>query len=478
MLNESKLEYGRLSLVFGLLLRWLSWFSRERIVLLAAALALGIGAIKPWYQLPPTTLDAFKTNLSVTHLGRGLSAFFVCLSLMLIFRPSPSSRAHRLSYWCGFTIALLFPYFVTTWMPTIDYISAFIYDREGSVTAHVKMNANQIQAQWKQNIQLTPSSPITTTFDLPFRNARFFQLSSWDRVWKSGFGYSRSFLAFIGRGWMMSGLGFGIGLTALYLGLGGSGKGAFQIFLGDMSKFLPGFAIGFGILVISILLPGMVNYQLDAMFARGEYHQVLVVSRIVSSFFPPMNTDETFLKRIAEAGFYGDEPEPSLISFAKGVERYRLKDLAGAEGFFQESLELNPRRAVVRGYLATTILNQAVQYYNTSYNTEVPNTRKPGSAIDRFEQVLRVFPNHIEAMYDLMLASFVNGELERSAKIAKQIIEAESYAQLPNLSLLGQAYLHSAWITYKDGDPALAWKKFRQSTDPKTWDSMEEEGEP
>jgi tetratricopeptide (TPR) repeat protein len=476
MLNELKHEHGRLSLALGTLLRWVGWFSRERVVLLISALALGIGAIKPWYQLPPAALDAFKTNLSITNLGRVLAGCFACLSLILIFRPGSSSHTHRLSYWCGFVIAMMFPYFVTAWMPTIDYISASIYDQEASITAHVKMNTNQIQAQWKQNVQLTSSTPITSTFDLPFSNARFFQPASWDRILKAGFGYSRSFLSFIGRGWMMSGLGFGIGLTALYLGLR---EEPFQAFLRDMSGFLPGVAIIFGILVSSILLPGMVNYQLDAMFARGEYHQVLSVSRVLSFLYLPIRNDEGFLKRVAEAGFYGNEPNPGLISFAKGIERYRLRDLATAERFFQESLELDPTRAVVRGYLATAILNQAVQYYNTSYDTDNPNSRKPSTAIDRLERVLQVFPNHIEAMYDLMLASFVNGEFERSAKMAKEIIEGERYAQLPNLSLLGQAYLHSAWTTYKDGDPALAWQRFRKSTDTKTWDQLEEvEGEP
>jgi tetratricopeptide (TPR) repeat protein len=476
MLNESKIEYGKISLAASVLFRWLSWFSWDRAGLMVSTLALAIGAIQPWYKLPPATLEAFEASLSIANLGRVIAAIFACLNLVLIFRPSASRRAHRVSYWCGFAIVLFFPYFATTWMPTIDYISASIYTQEARVTAHVKMNTNQIQAQWKQNIQLTSSTPITSTFDLYFSNARFFQPASWDRIWKSGFGYSRSFLAYIGRGWMMAGLGFGIGLAALYLGLR---EGSFQIFLRDMSKFLPGLAIVFGILVSSVLLPGMVNYQLDAMFARGEYHQVMAVSQFLSSFYLPLRSDEAFLKRMAEAGFYGNQPDQSLISFAKGVERYRLRDLAKAENFFQESLALNPSRAVVRGYLAAAILNQAVKYYNTSYNTEVPNTRKPGTAIDEFERVLQVFPGHIEAMYDLMLATFVNGETERSAKVAREIIEVERYAQLPNLSLLGQAYLHSAWSTYKDGDPALAWQKFRQSTDTKTWDrEFVEEEEP
>jgi hypothetical protein len=44
-----------------------------------------------------------------------------------------------------------------------------------------------------------------------------------------------------------------------------------------------------------------------------------------------------------------------------------------------------------------------------------------------------------------MLARVVNGEFDKSALVAQQIIETQQYAQKPSFSLLGQAYVHSAW---------------------------------
>jgi tetratricopeptide (TPR) repeat protein len=473
MSNESRLQYGWLTSRISNLIGWLSQVERERVTLLIAALALSMGAIQPWYKLPPETLKAFDASLSITNLGRVLAALFACLSFAFAFR-FDANRPPRLAYLGGAIATILFPYFISTWSPSIDYIASSIYAQEARITAHVKINFNQVQAQWKQNVQLSISNPLTSTFDLSIGNARFFQVSSWDRIWLSGFGYSRPFLAFIGRGWMMTGVGFGFGAIAIYLGLR---EAAFPIFLRDMSRLLPWLGLLLSVLVFSMILPSIINYQLDEMFARGEYHQVLSTSRTLASFYRPMRSDEGFLKRMAEASFYGNEPDSALINFAKGLERYRQKDLAQAENYFQRSLDNDPSRSVVRGYLATTILNQAVKYYNTSYNTNAPNTRKPGAAIDRMERVLQIFPGHIEAMYDLMLARAANGEFKPSAQIAREIIAAERYAQLPNLSLLGQAYLHSAWSTYRDGDPALAWQKFRQSTDASTWNGLEEDGD-
>ena len=40
-----------------------NWFNRERITLLIGSILLLLGAIYPWYRLPPETLEAFGTNL-------------------------------------------------------------------------------------------------------------------------------------------------------------------------------------------------------------------------------------------------------------------------------------------------------------------------------------------------------------------------------------------------------------------------------
>jgi tetratricopeptide (TPR) repeat protein len=424
-----------------------------------------MGAILPWYKVPPSTLEAFGTSLSLTNIGRVIAGLFACLCFVFAIWLG-SSRTPRLPIWSGLIGTLLFPYLLTTWSPAVDFIATSIYFQGQSVTMHVKMNSNKVQSQWKKNVQLTQSSPISSIFDLSIRTSRFFQFSLWDRILLAGLGYGRPFFAFVGRGWVMASAGFAIAAIALYLSLKDE---AYKYFLHDMGKLLPWAVLLLGVLVSSMILPSLVNYQLDAMFARGEYQQVVSTSKALISFYPPVRGDEPFLKRMAEAGYYGEEPDPSLIDFAKGLESYRLKDFQASEAYFQKSLDLQPERFLVRGYLANAILIQAVNFYNTSYSSDSPNDRKPSAAIERFEQIQKIFPGHIEALYDLMLARTANDEFEQAALVAQEIIKAERYAQIPNLSLLGQAYLHSTWATYQDGDAEKAWKQFRGSTDTSTW---------
>jgi tetratricopeptide (TPR) repeat protein len=462
MLNELRLRYERLTPTIS---RLLSWFNRDRVALLVAALVLSMGVLLPWYKISPENLKAFNIGLSVTNIGRVVAALFACLCFAFAIWHQPS-RLPRLPIWSGLIGTLLFPYMLTTWSPAVDFIATSLYFQGQSVTMHVKMNSNKVQSQWKKNVQLTQSSPISSIFDLSIRTSRFFQFSLWDRILLAGLGYSRPFFAFVGRGWVMTSAGLAIAVIAIYLGLQSE---AYRYFLHDMGRILPWSVLLLGVLTFSMILPSMINYQLDAMFARGEYHQVISTSKALISFYPPVKGDEPFLKRMAEAGYYGKEPDPSLINFAQGLESYRLKDFQAAEAYFQKSLDIQPERFLVRGYLASAILSQAVNFYNTSYSSDSPNDRKPSAAIDRLEQILQIFPGHIEALYDLMLARTGNDEFDKSALVAQEIIKAERNAQIPNLSLLGQAYLHSTWATYQDGDTEKAWKKFRQSTDTSTW---------
>ena len=68
-----------------------------------------------------------------------------------------------------------------------------------------------------------------------------------------------------------------------------------------------------------------------------------------------------------------------------------------------------------------------------------------------------------------MLARAVNGEFEKSASAAQQIIETLKYFQKPSFALLGQTYLHSAWASYHDGNLAKTWNQYRQSIDSSAW---------
>lgn len=453
------------------LLRCIRWFNREKVTFLIASLALVLGAIYPWYGLPPQALETFETNLALANSARVLAAFFAIIGFAFTFCFS-ITRAPRLPFWSGLIAVLLFPYFITTWSPPVTFLATAYYQQNKQVSQHVESHFSDIQAQWKQNISLDESRAIKSIFNFSIKDSRFFQMSSWDQFLVEGLGYSNSVFGFIGRGWVFTVIGLVIGLSGLYLGITND---KFSVFLTDMGKFLPWVGLTFVILVFSLILPNIINHQLDTMFAKGQYHQVLATSQTLASWYPPLSGDEEFLQRMAEAGFYGNEPDPALMYFTKGLERYRMGDFRRAEDYFQQSLNIQPKRFLVRGYLATTVLNQGVNYFNDPDN---PSNRMPGVAADRFEQVLRIFPYHVEALYDLMIASVVNGEFEKSALVAQQIIESQQYSQQPNLSLLGQAYVHSAWASYHKGDTTQAWKQYRQSVDRSAWkQTVEEEAE-
>ena len=143
---------------------WIGWFNREKVTLLIASLALLLGAIFPWYRLPPQALETFGTNLVWADAGRVLVALFALMGFAFTFWFS-LSRAPRLPFWSGLLASLLFPYFLTTWSPTVDFLAAAYYDQGTRVSLHVARNFPQVQAQWKQNISLEQSTPITSIFE-------------------------------------------------------------------------------------------------------------------------------------------------------------------------------------------------------------------------------------------------------------------------------------------------------------------------
>ncbi|MGK7878191.1 MAG: tetratricopeptide repeat protein [Xenococcaceae cyanobacterium] len=409
------------------------------------------------------------------------------------------SRVPRLPLWGGLVAVLLFPYLITTWSPTVTFLATAYYDQQMRVSEHVEENFPEVQAQWKQNISLEKPIPITSIFEFSIQDSRFFQISSWDRVLLDGFGYKNSFFAFIGRGWSFTTIGLVTTLMGLYLGLE---KAPLKAFLQDMNRILPGVGLLLGFIFLSLVWVNIVNHQLDTLFAKGEYHQVVATSKTLASWYPPLRGDEAFLKRMAEAGFYGNEPDPALINFTKGIERYRVGDYFKAEDYFQRSLTLQPNLFLVREYLATTFLNEGVEYFNTPnlpysphghnypnfantpFNPIAPNNpsainnRKPSWAAEHFEKALQVFPGHISALYDLMLTTAVNAQFNKSAEIAREIIAVEQYFQQPNNGLLGQAYLHLAWADYhNESNLSQAWKRYRQSIDTRSWKQSVEAGQ-
>lgn len=74
-------------------------FDREKITLFIGSFVLVLGAIFPWYRLPPQALETFGTHLAVTNIGRVVAAMFAILGFA--FTSRSISRAPRLLFGLG-----------------------------------------------------------------------------------------------------------------------------------------------------------------------------------------------------------------------------------------------------------------------------------------------------------------------------------------------------------------------------------------
>ncbi len=437
---------------------WQDWFIRERIVLLIGALFLTLGAINPWYQLPFQALETFETNINFYRIGEFCAGILAIQVFVLIFKDVISTPPRK-RFVASLIAVMLFPFFVTTWNPQVKFIASAYYNQGENVSDHVNKNFSEVQARWKQNIYLDVPELPPSTFEMSISDSRFFQLPSWDKIVLDGFGYNNRFFAFIGKGWMYTLIGILIILIGISLGTNDKNIN----FTKDLKISLVGTGLLFSLIIFFIIGVNIFNYQIDVEYSIGEYSKVVANSKMLASLYPCLKGDEVFLERLARAEYYGDKSEPALISFIQGLENYKKINFKEAEKYFQKSLDIDKSRFLVRGYLASSILNQGVEYLNNTGN------RKPGAAADLFEKALVVFPGHIEGLYDLMLARVINGEFKKSSDIAKQIIKEQEYLQEPRIGLLGQAYLHIAWAEYDNDDTDKTWERYRQSVDSSAW---------
>ena len=122
---------------------WYNWFERTRLTFLVASFTLFLGVKSPWYSLPPEALEAFDTNLRIASAGRVIALLFALLAGAIALWFS-RSRAARMLFWSGLVAVLLFPYFITTWSPTVAFLSAAYYKQGVEATHHVQRNFPKI----------------------------------------------------------------------------------------------------------------------------------------------------------------------------------------------------------------------------------------------------------------------------------------------------------------------------------------------
>ena len=469
--------------------RWIHpWITRANGTYALGGVLLVQGAKNEWYHLPPEAVAAFQTSqFWLQQAPRLGTALFIVLGLLWLLWQRPNIIP-RLPYWGGLLAALLFPFFLTTAAPTITYLATSYTDQNLEVVRHVEKKFPDVQAQWKQNISFDQTRPITSIFTFKIEDRSFFQFSAWERVVLDGFGYRNAVFDFIGKGWGMTIAGLVLSLMGVYLQ---HRHQALYLFHRDMGIFGPVAGVLLGTIVLYLIGINVAQHQLTIEMGRGHYQTVIQNSQRLAQLYPPLNGDEAFLRQWATASRYGNSPRPALIAFTQGSDRYRVGDLFNAKTYFELALRANPKLFLARGYLAATWINEGVEYSKISdrpklpvytvplpkknnfldsvQSNERPNVLRIAGAIQNFETALEIFPNHIAALYDLMLAQVMNGDFEASAQTARHHISVQDYFQKANVALLGQAYLHQSWADYHAEELDAAWQRYRQSHNSKAW---------
>jgi hypothetical protein len=438
---------------------------------MGSALALAVGAAWPWYTLPPETLAAFGTSLWLPSLMRGVPALAAVIVVLILARGRSSFRA-RAILWTGLFASFLFPFLVATFSPAVAYVAAaFDLQRDG-IAYHIETHFPEIQAQWKQSMRLDPFEEVQpfvweglarsyvdplqtlpTTRPFAIDGGGFFQASSWDRFVLEGLNYLPGFLACAGWGWPITIGALVVALLAVYLTRDSE-------LYSDCSHLWPWFLAGNVLVALIIFVPSFVDRQIAAWQARGEHSKAAAAARCLLSGYSPMQGDTMFLMQKARCDVRMGLSSTAIVNFAKGVDCWKADQLDSARVYFETSLKQENGRFLTRGYLAATLLRLGVQFCEQG---------QPVAAAEAFEEVLKLFPHHLQATYCLMIARAAQADFGGSAKAADELRDVQQYFRLPSISAIGQSHLHAAWAAFRSGQLNQAWHSYRKSVDRDTW---------
>ena len=426
---------------------------RSTLVLGGASLAFALGALSPWYALPPEAARAFGADLAWVRSGQVLSAIGAMLVAARLARPRwPCPRG---LLWAGLGAGLLFPYGIATWAPSAAYLAADYHGQQSRIVKNVEDSFHHVQSQWKRGVALIPSAPVASSLPLRIRENRFFQPSSWNVI-VDALGYNNSIMTFLRRGWAC----FLGGCLAALLGLYLIPEAGLACLRRDLRRILPAGATAAAALGFSVIAPSLVDRRIETHFARGEYRSVLWWSRVAERLHPTFRDDDQHVIRRAAAGLHAGEPDRIGLRLATGLQAYQRGAFDQARDCFSDVLAAEPHTALARGHLACTLVNLGVEQSNMGHHA---------AATDLFRQALETFPQHAEGLYDLMQARVANSEFAASARTGDQLREVEMYFQIPSMALSGQSYLHSAWARFREGELDVAWEEFRKTHDPNAW---------
>ncbi|MEM6597733.1 MAG: tetratricopeptide repeat protein [Cyanobacteria bacterium P01_C01_bin.69] len=430
--------------------------SRTRLALLGSSLCLLGGALLPWYKVPPQLITPFELDFGLTKIAQGMALLLSIACALSLWRIRFVAIA-RGCLWIGLLLFLLFPYAFTHLHPEISFITSDYFNQGILVSDSAELGILQAQNSWKQDMKLATPIVIESSIPLEINSSKFFNLSTFvEKAFLDILRYGSSFFIFISAGWALCAFGIFAALNATYIAL--DSRQRLSVLITDLTAVLPALAL---CLILSIglsLAANIANYQLNVAFAKGQYATVVAESQQLAKWYPLLKGDTDFVMRESKARYYTGQIEPATESLALGIALYQQGAMPEAADYLQQALTTRPQLYLARGYLANTLVKQGVNQFNQ---------QQTSTASTYFQRALQVYPGHIEALYDLMIAKAVQGNFSDSARLGQELIDIQTYFHPSVLgrAIVGQAHLHEAWRSFKAGDTDAAWEQYFRSLD-------------
>ncbi|MFH0793045.1 MAG: tetratricopeptide repeat protein [bacterium] len=436
-------------------------FDRANFTAYLGAVCLLTSAFLLWYEIPgaltePSRFSLFRNAYPQSQIffRAGVVLIGLATLVLLILRRRPHLCLVGI---LALFVGLLFPHYLMTWEPAAAMQIILRVQQERNLDFEVHDTHLNKEIPWSPGAKTGTIVNRLVTFKLVVSNKDFFQIAN-APAWVDGLGLSDDFFQFIKLGWVLCLVG---GLSFIT-----------SHFLQEPSRRRPVtrrqilIGMGVGIAVMAALLTPLAvgNYYLYLARdhdAQGFDGKSLAASLKARQWIPALDYNTEFHKTLGGIYYRSGFTEEADYCNYMGDLYLHNNSLLRAEYWFRKALEKKPNFAVARYNLAVTLYDRAAQDFNDGGYA---------SARDIFEEVLRVDPVHLQAMYNLTTCYLKLESYDSARSMLKQIIQLQKYYQLPAIVLTSQCYLRLGWCEFQEGRPSEALALLRKGVDLSQWD--------
>jgi hypothetical protein len=354
---------------------------------------------------------------------------------------------------------MVFPAWLQQWDPDRSMDSQLLFSGMEQVVFEMEAAMPQQQRNWRDGQVLSrhamegPLRLSTYAMNGSISLIAFFIKGEFfNRMW----GIDNPFLAFLARGWVFAVLGTGAILLGAYL----RHDRPIPFFRRDLK-----WAAGLGIIVVTLFsIPKMMNefhlqkadlgyYQGNFPLASTHWRKALWWQPGTSRSWPYYLKFGHAVRKLGCHGCYENQMsiaylESSAQNFKASLDRLQRIQIA------------YPDHAEIRFQLGAV---------HTSYGASLFNHGQYTTALEQWEEAIRILPTMPLPWYGLSLVYLRLREFDKAAACIEQLMKLQSYFTFKNLTIGGQVYTVKSWAAYWNKRWGEAQALHSLSLSPERW---------